>query len=160
RGSRRGRRYRKGKRLCCRFRQSSAQKAAVIFDLKIGPRRVRSGRMRQMMCAYMKKIDRQRHIAADLLFDAERCLERRCVLEILIDRKRERQHRSESGKCLVIEALAAELIVCRSRDARRKCSGRKRGTNRSERRTRNASRSLKHLSRVQQRRRRRASGRK
>ena len=54
-----------------------------------------------------------RHVLADLVFDAKVRLRCRSVLKVLGHRQHERQHRPKSRERLIVKALTSELVLGR-----------------------------------------------
>ena len=95
---------------------------------------------------------RDRHVLRELTFDCEVALQRVGVFKVFLYVQGKRQHWSKTGERLIVESLAAELVLSARGNTRRYNSCR---TYRSDWSTRRTNCSLKHLYRVKQRRLRR-----
>ena len=82
-----------------------------VRDLQFCARCVDIERMGQVMRAYKQIAAGDRHVLGQLPFYSEVRLVGVRVFEILVYGHREGQHRSESRKCLIVETLAAKLIL-------------------------------------------------
>ncbi len=102
-----------------RRRRERARAAAEVLDEGAVVRRVEVGRVRQVVRAREEPARLERHVLRELLFERHVGLVGVGVLEVRGDGQREGEERAEAGEGLVVEALAAELVVGAGGDARR-----------------------------------------
>src|SRR5215207_5441578 len=103
--------------------------------------------MRQVTRVNVDVASGERHVFGQLTLDSEVALKRVRVLEVLLHVQRERKHGTKARERLIVEALAAKLILRPRGNTRRHNSSR---TDRRDWSTRRTNCSLKDLDRVEQ----------